>query len=82
MSKNITIIIIILLVIVVSIGIVVWNMQPSYVVPPTNEPTVTPPTGKVAPTDSSAVIDESLKSIDVGELDKEFREIDAGLNSL
>ena len=34
------------------------------------------------PTDSTASINQSLDSVDVGDLDKEFQDVDASLNSL
>lgn len=82
MSKNLSIAIVILLVLVVFIAIIVWNMQSSYVTPPTVQPGTTLPVSETVPTDSSVAIDESLKGIDVGDLEKEFGEIDADLKNL
>jgi len=82
MSKNLSITIVVLVIVVALVGIAVWNMQSSYVTPPTSQPIITAPISETVSTDSSEVINQSLKSVDVGDLDKEFGEIDADLKSL
>ena len=82
MSKNIsiTLAVVILLIVVAVVGIVVWRMQSGYIIPPTGEPATASPT--VTLNDSTSAINQSLENIDVGDLDKEFQEIDSDLNSL
>ncbi len=82
MSKNVSITIVVLAIVAAFIGIVVWNMQSSYVTPPANPPTTTVPVSEVVPADSSASIDQSLNGINVEDLEKEFGDIDSDLKSL
>lgn len=82
MNKNLSIAIVVLVIVVALVGIVVWNMQSSYVTPPTSEPQTILPISETVPSDSSEIINESLDSIDIGDLEKEFGEIDADLKSL
>ena len=84
MTKNlsITIIAVVLLLVVAVIGIVILRTQQSnYIVPPAPQPVATPPSGET-PSDSTTQINQSLNDVDLGDLDKEFQQIDADLNSL
>lgn len=77
MNKKLSIflVIIVLLIVITAVGIVVWKMQSSYVTPPTDEPTT-------VLDDSTSAIDQSLENLNIGDLDKEFQEIDSDLNNL
>ncbi|OIO48908.1 MAG: hypothetical protein AUJ39_01840 [Parcubacteria group bacterium CG1_02_42_13] len=82
MTKNIsiTITVVVLLLVVAIVGIVIWQMQSNYT-PPTGEPVATPPPSET-PSDSTTQINQSLDDVDLGNLDQEFQQIDADLNSL
>lgn len=83
MTKNvsITITVVALLLAVAVVGIVVWKMQQNYATSPTGQPVTTPPPSE-APSDSTTQINQSISDIDLGDLDQEFQQIDADLNSL
>ena len=76
MNKNLIIVIVIGLLVVA--GLLFWMMQA------TNESVESnlQPEGEPIITDSTTSINESIEGVDVGDLDGEFEEIDADLNSL
>ena len=79
MNKNILIAIIVIVAAVV-IGFVVWFIQSS------QAPTVPVPlvedASKSAANDAVSAVNSEIENIDIGDLDKEFQDIDADFQSL
>jgi len=68
---------IVIVVIIVAIIIIAWW----YTQTPTTQAPTEGPAGGV-PTDTTSEISKELESVDVGDVDKEFQEIDGELNTL
>lgn len=79
MNKNILIAIIVIVAAVV-IGFVVWFIQSS------QAPTVPVPlvedASKSAANDAVSAVNSEIENIDIGDLDKEFQDVDADFQSL
>ena len=87
MNKNFYTTIAIVVGVVVVAGLVLWSMKSNTTSPaPEDEPVIdvfepqsSTPTGS---TDSTSSINQSLNELDLGDLDAEFQQVDADLNSL
>lgn len=82
MQKNtqITIVVLVLLFVTLAVVLFLWRSgsEAPYSAPLVNQPVTPAP----APQDTAAAITEDVSKIDIGDLDKEFKNIDSSLNSL
>jgi len=82
MQKNTQIIIVVLVLLFVTLAVALFFWRSGgtapYSAPLGNQPVTPAP----APQDTAAAITKDVSNIDIGDLDKEFKDIDSSLNSL